>query len=52
MLLGKLGRLEKLFLQSYKQPFAKLFILSKLPGLLQKLTLPFPDQIKLEPLKL
>jgi len=49
MISGKLGRLGNLLAQSYQQRFAKLLTLLKL---LEKLTLPFPDQIKLEPLKL
>jgi len=49
MLSGKQGRLKKLLTKSYEQPLAKLFILLELLG---KLNLPFPDQIKLEPLKL
>jgi hypothetical protein len=47
MLPGKLGRLGNLSVQSYQQPFAKLFTLLKLLGLMGKLALPFPDQIKL-----
>jgi hypothetical protein len=49
MLPGKLGRLENLPVQRYQQPFAELFILLEL---LEKPNLPFPDQIRLEPLKL
>jgi hypothetical protein len=52
MLSGKLGKLGNLLAQSYQQPFAKLFRLLKLLRLLGKLALPFPDQIKLQPLKL
>ena len=50
MLSGKLGRLGKLLVQSYQQPFAKPFTLLKLPELL-KLTPPFPGQIKLQALE-
>ena len=38
--------------QSYQQPFAKLFTLLELPGLLEKQALPFPDQIRLQALEL
>jgi hypothetical protein len=48
MFLGKPG---KLVVQSYEQPFAKLFTLLELAKLLEKLTLPFADQIKLPGLK-
>ena len=37
--------------QSYQQPFAKLFTLLELPGLLEKQALPFPNQIRLQGLK-
>jgi hypothetical protein len=47
MLSGKLGRLGNLLVQSYEQPFAELFILLERLNLLEKLALPFPDQIKL-----
>jgi hypothetical protein len=52
MLSGKLGRLGNLLAQSYQQLFAKLFILLELPGLLEKLGLPFPNQIRLLRLEL
>jgi hypothetical protein len=48
MLSGKLGRLGKLFVQSYQQPFAKLYILLERVNLLEKLALPFPNQIRLQ----
>jgi hypothetical protein len=48
MLPGKLGRLGNLLVQRYQQAFAKLFTRLKLPGLLEKLGLPFPDQIRLQ----
>ena len=55
MLSGKLGRL---LVQSYEQLIGELFTLqdlakhSELPGLLEQLTLPFPDQIRLQALEL
>jgi len=49
---GKLGRLGNLLVQSYQQPFAKLFILLELLGLLEKLGQPFPNQIRLLRLEL
>ena len=49
MLSGKLG---KLLVQSYQQPFAKLFILLERLNLPEKLVLPFTDQIKLQALEL
>ena len=52
MLSGKLGRLGNLLVQSYQQPFAKLFILLERLNLLEKLGLPFPDQIRLLRLEL
>ena len=52
MLSGKLGRLGNLLVQSYQQPFAKLFILLERLNLLEKLGLPFPNQIRLLRLEL
>jgi hypothetical protein len=48
MFSGKLGRLGNMPVQSYQQPFAKLFTLLELPGLLEKQALPFPNQIRLQ----
>ena len=52
MLSGKLGRMGNPLVQSYQQPFAKLFILLERLNLLEKLGLPFPDQIRLLSLEL
>ena len=52
MLSGKLGRLGKLLVQSYQHPFAKLFILLERLNLLEKLALPFSNQIRLLRLEL
>ena len=48
MLSGKLGRLGNLLAQSYQQLFAKLFTLLERLNLLEKLGLPFLDQIRLQ----
>jgi hypothetical protein len=45
---GKLGRLGNLPVQSYQHPFAKLFILLERLNLLEKLAMPFPNQIRLQ----
>ena len=47
MISGKLGRLGKLLVQSYQQPFAELLILLERLNLLEKLALPFTNQIRL-----
>jgi hypothetical protein len=47
MLSGKLGRLGKLLVQGYQQPIAELFILLERLNLLEKLALPFTNQIRL-----
>ena len=49
---GKLGRLGKLPAQSYQQPFAKLFILLERQYSLEKLKLPFLNQIRFQEQKL
>jgi hypothetical protein len=48
MLSGKLVRLGNLLVQSYQQPFAKLFTLPERLNLLEKQALPFPNQIRLQ----
>jgi hypothetical protein len=52
MLPGKLGKLENLLVQRYEQPFAELFILLERLNLLEKLVLPFLNQIKIRMLKM